>query len=99
MAINSEYKKKYIEKVDNEDELCTAMSKIWNSPDINKDPHFFGRAVGNAIEDSVNNIVRSMEKTKADSKDRAEFIAAFFSALSETLKATKKLHKLRNGEQ
>ena len=98
MAISFDYKKKFVEKVDAENELGTAMGKIWNSPDINKDPHFFGRAVGNAIESSVNDIVRSMEKTKADSKDRSEFIHAFFSALSETLKATKKIHKLRNGE-
>lgn len=86
------------EKTESESELGVALKKLFNSVEVNKDPHFFGRTVGNAVEDAVNSIVKDMERGKADSKDRNAFIDAFLMTLSETLKSTKRLYKLRNGE-
>lgn len=92
------YKKIYLnEKTESELILAECLKKLWGSLDVNKDPHFFGRAVGNAIEDCVNNVVKDMERGKTDSKDRNAFIDAFITTLKETLRSTEKLYKLRNG--
>lgn len=105
MAINKQnntlsYQKKYLmqERTEQETALSDVLQRLWNSQDVSKDPHFFGRAVGNAIEDCVNTVVKNMEKGKADSKERKSFIEAFFTALTATLRNTKQLHKMRNGE-
>lgn len=98
---NISYSKIYLkERTEAETNLSTALEKLWQSQELNKDPHFFGRAVGYAIEDCVNNAIKQIERDRGNASEEecGKFIEGFFSALSATLSATKRLHKLRNGE-
>lgn len=91
------YKKIYMEKED-DNAIRSALRAMYSSNDVNKDALFFGRAVGVAVEDCVNDIVKQMDRAKVDSREQQKFVEVFFSALQDTLKSTKKLHKMRNGE-
>lgn len=96
-----EFKKVYdrlTERSEDEKGLVECLIKLYSSADVGKDAHFFGRAIGNAIEDALGEIIKMMERSKTDSRERRQAVEAILLTLGETLKSTKKLHKLRNGE-